>query len=194
MLEGLLVNLVPYGKDFHDREHTWSNNESMFWASGGNRLVASQAALAARRERRAERRASRPNRRMMFGIRTKTGMLIGNFSLKNIDPASRLAALGAMIGEPDYWGGGYGTDALLLAVDYAFDWLDLRKLWLETSGFNARVHRQMQKVGFTLEVCQRRAIFADGAWYDGLLFGLLRTEWPGRAAMIEKLGLQAVEE
>jgi RimJ/RimL family protein N-acetyltransferase len=95
------------------------------------------------------------------------------------------------IGEPEYWGSGYGTDALLLLVDYAFDELDIRKIWLGTMGLNARVMRQMEKVGFTLEVRQRQAIYADSVWYEQLIYGLLREEWPGRPALVEKLGLTA---
>jgi RimJ/RimL family protein N-acetyltransferase len=96
-----------------------------------------------------------------------------------------------MIGNPDYWGGGYGTDALLLLVDYAFDWLDLRRLWLVTMAPNARVIRQMEKVGFTLECQIRQGTLVDGVYHDVLLYGLLREEWPGRTAMIERLGLHA---
>ena len=68
---------------------------------------------------------------------------------------------GREIGEPDYWGGGYGTDALLLLIEYAFDTLDMRKVWLNTMSLNERVIRQMEKVGFGLEGRQREAN-ADG--------------------------------
>lgn len=96
-----------------------------------------------------------------------------------------------MIGEPEYWGGGYGTDALLLLADYAFDWLDLHKLWLITMALNARVMRQMEKVGFDLEARQRAATWANNGWVDALTYGIQRSAWPGRAALIERLGLRA---
>ena len=126
-----------------------------------------------------------------FGVQIKDGTPIGFFSLNWVVPFSRLAMLGARIGEPEYWGGGYGTDALTLLVDYAFDWLDMHKLWLGTTSYNARVQRQMEKVGFALEARARAEAYIDGAWYGGLLYGLLREEWPGRAAVIERIGLRA---
>jgi len=58
---------------------------------------------------------------------------------------------------------------------------------------NERVQRQMVKVGFKLEARQRETFVADGQRVDNLIYGLLREEWPGRAAMIEKLGLRAKE-
>jgi RimJ/RimL family protein N-acetyltransferase len=190
MLEGVLVDLVPYDAVFRDLEHGWRNNESAFWGSGGDRSPETRDRVAARLREWAEAR-ERGDLAVPFGIRTKDGRRIGFIGITALHPAHRLALLGARIGEPEYWGGGYGTDALLLLVDYAFDWLDMRKVWLITTSLNARVVRQMDKVGFALEGRQRMSVYADGAWHDDLLYGLLRDEWPGRAALVEKLDLRA---
>ena len=189
-LEGILVDLVPYGKRFTEQEHRWRNNESAFWARVGDRRPLSRASLEHWRREHAERAAQRGRLEIWFGIQTKDGTPIGDIALNRFWPHHRVAMLGAAIGEPEYWGGGYGTDALLLVVDYAFDWLDLRRLWLQTMGSNVRVVRQMEKVGFTLETRQRQATYADGVWQDLLCYGLLREEWPGREALVERLGLR----
>ena len=146
MLEGLLVDLVPYGKRFRDLEHIWRNNESAYWSSGGNRQIVSRATIERQNAQWAEE-AERmgPARGVMFGVQTKDGTPIGFFTINWIVPHSRLAMLGARIGDPNYWGGGYGTDALLLLIEYAFDWLDMRKVWLGTTSANARVMRQMER-------------------------------------------------
>jgi RimJ/RimL family protein N-acetyltransferase len=121
---------------------------------------------------------------------TKDGKPLGYFGINFINLHSRIANLGASLGEPEYWGGGYGTDALLLIVDYAFHWLDMRKIWLGTMSLNARVIRQMEKVGFALEARRRESVWADGIWYDELSYAMFREDWPGRAVMIERLGLR----
>ncbi len=187
-LEGLLVDLVPLDERFKALEHRWENNESAFWGDAGDRQFLSQQTIRRRQEERAAHSESRLS--VGFGIQTKGGTPIGIFFVGDVKPHHRVAMLGAAIGEPDYWGGGYGTDALLLVVDYAFDWLDLRRLWLQTMGSNARVIRQMEKVGFTLEARQRQATYADGVWQDFLCYGLLREEWPGREVLVERLGLR----
>ncbi len=191
MLEGLLVDLVPLNKPFRDLEHKWRNAEASFWASGGERPIVTQNMLEAQYREWAEAKERGQATGVPFGIQAKDGTPLGYFGINWIVPFSRLAMLGAKIGEPDYWGGGYGTDALLLIVDYAFDWLDMRKVWLMTTSMNARVMRQMEKTGFRLEGRQRHAAYADGEWFDWMAYGLLRDEWPGREAMVEKLGLQA---
>ena len=193
MLEGLLVDLVPYGKAYAEQEPVWRNSEAWFWASVGDRPLVSKAAVKRHQEEREERRERHGWQGVMFGIQSKDGKPLGDMGMNWVVPWHRLAMLGAAIGDEDYWGGGYGTDALLLLVDYAFDWLDMRKLWLATMSPNERVQRQMVKVGFKLEARQRETFVADGQRVDNLIYGLLREEWPGRAAMIEKLGLRAKE-
>lgn len=192
MLEGLLVDLVPLDKRFVELKHKWENGEAAYWGSAGDRPILSRATM----RRWHEEAQTRPwhKLRVAFGIQTKGGQPIGDISMGWVLPYHRLAMLGAQIGEPAYWGGGYGTDALLLIVDYAFNWLDMHKLWLGTMSINARVLRQMEKVGFRREGVGRGTFFADGQWADEVIFGVLREEWPGRASLVERLGLQARKE
>ncbi len=126
-------------------------------------------------------------------MQTKDGTPLGFFGVSDMSFHHRTAMLAARIGEAAYWGGGYGTDALLLLVDYCFDWLDMRRVWLKTMSTNVRVHRQMEKVGFVREGVEREATFGDGERCAWISYGLLREEWPGRAAMIARLGLRGPE-
>lgn len=190
MLEGLLVDLVPFGDRFMKLEHKWYNGEGVFYWSVGNQWLITRADLEAWQRERVDD-PEWQIQRVTFGVQTKDGKPIGLFGLKVPSPHHRLAMLTAMIGEPDYWGGGYGTDALLLLIDYAFDWLDMHKVWLMTFSLNARVIRQMEKVGFTFEGRAREAAYGNSGWHDMLSYGLLRDEWPGRLAIIDKLGLRA---
>jgi RimJ/RimL family protein N-acetyltransferase len=191
MLEGSLVDLVPYGDRVQEAVLRWVNSEAAFWAEAGDRPVLSQAAHQRDVASGDEWLAEHPSPDVWFGIQTKDGAPVGRIMLFNTLPDHRVAMVGIMIGEPDYWGGGYGTDALRLIVDYAFNWLDYHRLWLSTMSINARMSRAAEKTGFRLEACRRRFWYADGVWVDDLVYGLLRDEWPGRANMIARLGLQA---
>ncbi|HML24536.1 MAG TPA: GNAT family protein [Aggregatilinea sp.] len=190
MLQGLLVDLVPFGDRFKAREHDWRNSEGVFyWATGGRWFETRRGVEEAQQRHLDQWERGEP--RMAFGVQTKDGTPIGLFAFNHVHPHHRLLMLSALIGEPDYWGGGYGTDALTLLADFGFEWLDARKLWLKTMSLNERVQRQMQKVGFTLESSEREATWADNDWAGMLTYGLLREEWPGRAAVIERIGLKA---
>ena len=167
---------------------TWSiaglTARRLWWATGGHWFITRSILELDRAERESD-----PNPRLAFGLQTKDGTPIGLIGINTLPYDHRTALLTAFIGEPEYWGGGYGTDALLLLIEYIFDWLDARKVWLMTMSLNQRVVRQMEKVGFVFEARRRQATWAAGAWHDMLVYSLLREEWPGRAAMVERLGL-----
>ncbi len=188
MLHGTLVDLVPYGARFMAHDHAWWNSEAHFWGSMGDRQPVTRAQVEREHQQWRTHTGSRTG--VPFGVQTKDGTPLGYFGINWLSYQHRVAELGAVIGERDYWGGGYGTDALLLIVDYAFNVLDMRKVWLTTISSNIRVVRQMEKVGFALEARQRQATVADGALYDALIFGRLRDGWPGYAAMVAALGLR----
>jgi RimJ/RimL family protein N-acetyltransferase len=59
--------------------------------------------------------------------------------------------LGIVIGEKQYWGQGYGTAALRVALRYAFTDLGLERIRLETLEYNHRARHAFEKVGFILE-------------------------------------------
>jgi len=189
-LEGLLVDLVPFNEDFLKLERKWLNGPMREW--WGQDGLLSEAGLEVRREARRARLDTGTHIR--FGIRTKAGQPIGSFVLADIDFHSRTAEVGAGIGEPEFWGGGFGSDAMLLIVEYGYRWLDLRRLWLTTLGTNYRAQRQVEKCGFRAEGAQRQKIFKTDAWLDFLFYGMLREEWPGRDAMVERLGLREKAE
>ncbi len=186
MLEGLLVDLVPFGAAFEERERAWLNGPMREW--WGLDGLLSQGRFEYLREERDARWGHR-DRVARFGVRTKEGRPIGMFALVGIDGVHRHAEVGAGIGDADYWGGGYGSDAMLLITAYAFDWLDLRRLWLRTRDDNVRAQRQVEKCGFTLEGAWRDVDYYEGQRHANLVYGLLREEWPGRAALVEQLGL-----
>lgn len=86
--------------------------------------------------------------RQAFAIETATGQHIGNCSLYNIDHVKREAEVGITIGDRNYWDQGFGSDALQLLIDYAFNRLDLSRLYLKTLLDNQRAQRCFSKCGF----------------------------------------------
>ncbi len=188
-LHGLLVDLVPHTSEFDDKMYQFWNNESRLWAFMGEDGPISRAAINRIIE---ERRggAERGYTGVHFMMRSRDGKIIGGIGLNWVNYHHRFAWMGAWIGEPEYWGGGYGTDALLLLMEYAFDWLDLRRLVLETMGINDRAQQNVEHCGFKLERRAREATFVRGEPIDTVTYGVMREEWPGREALVEKLNLR----
>ncbi len=189
ILNGLLVDLVPYGAEFAEYEQQWRNGPMRrFWGIDG---LLTRASVEQMRQDWQAQDETMPLAPVRFGVRTKEGVPIGIFLLMNFNGPNRIAEVGAGIGDPAYWGGGYGSDAMLLITDFAFRWLDLRRLYLTTMGVNARAQRQVEKCGFKREGARRSCVRdLDGTYCDFLFYGLMREEWPGRDVMVERLALR----
>ena len=102
---------------------------------------------------------------------------IGNIGLHRIDWVNRVAKLGIVIGERDYWGKGYGTEATRTMLRYAFLELGLNRVELEVFDFNERAIRYYEKAGFVREGVRRKALYRDGDYHDVILMGILRSEF-----------------
>ena len=118
--------------------------------------------------------------RFIFGIETLDGKLIGNLGLINIDWKNSQAVLGIVLGEKEYWGQGYGTDAIRALLSFAFTKMNLNRIRLSVFDYNERAQRCYRKCGFQLEGRLRQAHFSDGRYHDELVMGILREEFdPG---------------
>src|SRR5690606_32220306 len=122
-----------------------------------------------------------------FSIRTlKDNVLIGSTGLWIQNWSQGDAWLGIFIGEREYWGKGYGTDAMRLIVGYGFRELNLRRITLGLHSYNERALKSYQKVGFILEGRVRGEGLRDGVRYDSLYMGILREEWLALSQESEK--------
>jgi RimJ/RimL family protein N-acetyltransferase len=113
----------------------------------------------------------------IFAIETAEGVHIGNISLGDLDWKNRSAALGIVIGEKEYWGRGYGGDATIALLGFAFNEMNLHRIYLHTYDFNQRAIRCYEKCGFRHEGRAREAHFTDGKYHDHLLMAILREEF-----------------
>ncbi|MBM3106681.1 UDP-4-amino-4,6-dideoxy-N-acetyl-beta-L-altrosamine N-acetyltransferase [Pseudomonas sp. V1] len=83
---------------------------------------------------------------------------------------------------------GTGSRMEFLALDYAFDELDLNKLYCEVLAFNSSVVKLHQKFGFQVEGVLREQHLVESEFVDVYRLGILQREWSViRQAMLEKL-------
>lgn len=105
------------------------------------------------------------------------GKHIGNMGLHRINWKDRRATTGALIGEKDYWGRGYGTDAKMALLHYAFNTLNLNKVCSSVIAFNERSLHYSLKCGYKVEGTLRKHIFRNGDYWDEIVLGVFREEW-----------------
>lgn len=105
------------------------------------------------------------------------GKAIGTMGIHKIDTRNRTAETGALIGEKEYWGKGYGSEAKMLLLNYAFNTLNLRRIGSSLFEFNERSYKYSLKCGYKEEGRRRKRYFVDGKYWDEILLAVFREDW-----------------
>ena len=117
---------------------------------------------------------------ILFVIRTlQPARAVGFVLFKNLSPVFRAGELGVRIGDEDDRGKGYGAAAVKLALQYAWDTLNLKRVWLTVFADNNRAVACYRRAGFEQEGVMRQAAFSGGAWMDVAMMAALNPREAG---------------
>lgn len=112
--------------------------------------------------------------------------LIGTASLHQIHEKDRRAEFGIAIGDQRQWGKGYGTEVTRLMTQLAFETLNLNRVSLTVYDFNERGIRAYTRVGYQREGVLRQYTYIEGAYHDGIVMSMLRSDWERAKAAIDE--------
>jgi RimJ/RimL family protein N-acetyltransferase len=113
-----------------------------------------------------------------FAIDNLDGEHIGNCSYYNYDESRKETELGIMIGNRDYWNGGYGTDVISTLVDHIFNNTKLNRIYLKTLNWNDRAQKCFQKCGFNKYGESTRGK------YNFILMEIFRADWKTNQSLL----------
>ena len=94
--------------------------------------------------------------RRTLAIEDHAGRHIGNVMYYNVDHAHGEAEFGITIGVREYWGQGYGSDAVSALLRHVFMGTPIKRLYLKTLDWNERARRCFEKAGFVAYTTMRR--------------------------------------
>ena len=181
LFRGRLVRLAAPRQQDADILARWSHD------AGYLRAVDTDYARPRGPEAFAQADGAGPGNAIEFRLRTlEDDRLIGFVALHSIEWNNRAGLLSIGIGEPDYRGKGYGSEALRLALRYAFDELNLERVGLDVIANNAAAIRAYERAGFRQEGVLRGAVLRDGQRHDRIVMGVLRDEWLDHARTEEE--------
>lgn len=174
---GELVRLTAEEPEFSARQEARWQRDSEFrrMADGDPADMISEKKFKDWAEKYAEN-GFKPERHP-FSIRALSDDKLIGFMGLWLDLIHAEAWVGIGIGEREYWSKGYGTDAMKLAVQFAFMELGLQRVSLGLFDYNPRALRAYEKVGFRLEGRTRKDLLREGQRADSLWMGILREEW-----------------
>lgn len=99
---------------------------------------------------------------------------IGSVYLRDIDYNNSKAEFGIFIGEKTGLNKGYGTLAAKIIIKYAFNQLELNKIFLRVFEYNSYAVRSYEKAGFIQEGLFKQDICIDNKFYNIIFMGILK--------------------
>jgi len=117
--------------------------------------------------------------RIIFIIEAKERKPIGYVYI-DVDEKNKKAEFSIAVGEKDYWGKGYGTESVKIALDYIFDQLKLNRVFLKVLTFNLPAIKLYKKFGFKKEGTLREDVCLNGKYKDFIIMGLLKKEYENK--------------
>lgn len=107
----------------------------------------------------------------------ESGIYLGGCGINNVDWKNSVVTVGIFIGDKEYLGKGYGTDAMQVLTKFIFHEMNINKVKLHVYSFNTRAIKSYEKCGFKKEGILRQEIFRDGKYYDEIVMGILKEEF-----------------
>jgi len=116
------------------------------------------------------------NRQITFAITDKTdNSLVGSISIRLVSKHNN-AEMGYWVGVP-FWGKGYCTEAAAAVVKYAFETLELNKVYAHFMTSNPSSGRVMEKIGMASEGLLRQHVDNGGKYEDLKIFGICKSDY-----------------
>lgn len=151
----------------------WRNDDNITNLLGGSKWFVSMET-----EKQWVQNAIMQNKDVRLAICTvDKDLYIGNIYLTGIDYLNRKAHTQILIGNRDYWNNGYGTEAMHLLLDYAFNYKNLRRLEAVVLEDNIGSRKMHEKLGYKKEGILRQSVYKNGQYKNQILFALLKTEY-----------------
>ena len=124
----------------------------------------------------------------VFAVCLPDDTAIGCMGLHRVNWIDRTAVTGSWLAK-DYWGRGFGTDAKMHLLWFAYDRLNLRKICSAALAHNVRSIGHNQHCGYQIESTLKQQHFKNGQYHDLVQLACYREDWwPRFQAHLAKYG------
>lgn len=108
------------------------------------------------------------------------GRYIGHVGLQDVSLVHRHGEIGLVIGSKGDWGKGYGMDAIVTCLRFAFLTLGLHSVCIRTEERHERALELYRRIGFVETGRERERIYREGRFTDHVVFDMLDSEFRTR--------------
>lgn len=117
------------------------------------------------------------NRHIRLGVFKNDGTVMGDVALQDIDRVNRKCSVGLGMSKIEYRGKGYGSQAVMLMLNYGFRYLGMERITANTLDVNIKAQRLLDKCGFVLEGRERKSVYFNSEMHDRLNYAILKEEF-----------------
>ena len=170
-IEGEKINLSPINSDDYEIYTNWMNNyDTAKFITQYTNIITEKS------EKDYLERIE--NEKYNFAIVVKeNNKLVGNISLMDYDQLNQRAELGIFIGNSEDRHKGYGTEAIQLLLNYAFNYLNLNNIFLKVYDLNKNAINVYKKIGFKQIGKRHECFYFNGQLTDEIYMEILKKEY-----------------
>ncbi|WHH58339.1 UDP-4-amino-4,6-dideoxy-N-acetyl-beta-L-altrosamine N-acetyltransferase [Petroclostridium sp. X23] len=182
MMQGILVDLTPLSKEYIDVIRNWRNSPDVY------RYLFSHYFITPEQQQSWYENLLRDKSKLyMMVIEKKDMKPVGLVWLNNIDNLHRTAEWGFFMGSKEGRNAGYAVEAEYLLIKYAFEYLNLHRLYGHVFTFNKKVISMHKRFGFQLEGILREHVYHEGEYKNVAVVGLLKQEYFAQQPVYKKM-------
>jgi len=167
------VDLCPFTWEQAQQYLGWVNQQQL-----AQRLIRVRPVSPGEHQRWYDSLVSRSDAVVFSVVHREWQQYLGNCWLWGIHPVHRSAELRILFGHERANGQGLGSEACRGLVNFAFQQLNLEKVFLYVLVDNPAAVRCFEKAGFVTEARLEREYFVAGAYRDGLRMARWRDQSP----------------
>ncbi|WP_167957983.1 GNAT family N-acetyltransferase [Anaerosporobacter faecicola] len=112
-----------------------------------------------------------------YTITDLKGNIVGETGLLRMWPVWHCTDISIMLPDPKNQGQGYGTEAIQMMFELAFDKYEMNRIAIGVVAKNTYALEFYEKVGFRKEGIQEQGYYYDNEYSDFIMMRLLKQEW-----------------
>jgi RimJ/RimL family protein N-acetyltransferase len=172
MLKGKKTQLVPLESDDLARSRSWANDEFLC-----SKMLRVLPVTQYEQEKWYQDIIKNPSK-IVFAIKKLDRKEhIGNTGLYHIDWINRRAEFWILIGEQNSWAQGIGAEVVSLMKHYAFNNLNLNKLYLNVGADNCEAINLYKNLNFVQEGILKEHYYIQGKYLDIITMSILKADY-----------------
>ena len=106
----------------------------------------------------------------------ETDELIGIIEPLRFDEEKSVCSFAYMLGK-NYWGQGYGTEALRAVLDFLFEKMEMQRVEADHMAENTASGSVMRKAGMIFQGIEAAKYEKNGVLHDACLYAITRLQW-----------------